>query len=288
MERHGSPERIRRYLLGDLDEEEREQIEAQLLADEGMLGAISSLQDELIDDYALDVLSDRDRSLFDLNFVLSPERLHKLRCSTALATYTEANFGKTTSMQASAPLNPQPGFSAFLGRHRLAVAISFGVLLLTIGYFGWKAYERYQLQKRLTELQVKQQQVEQYLANLNAQDLSARRSSMSTLRLRPLLRGSNDMNRVAISAATEILQLNLEVYENEFLVYQAMIETDEGNGLYSINNLRAQTDDGRKVVVLYLPSHLLPSGSYQIHLRGTSAQQQTSDIGDYPFQLALK
>ena len=286
METSGGPELIRRYLLGDLDEDEREQIEAQLLADEGMLVALSSVQDELIDDYALDVLSDRDRSLFDLNFVLSPERLHKLRCSTALATYTEANFGKTTStMQASAPLRPQPGFFAFLERHRLAAAISSGVLLLTVGYFAWRAYER---NTRLTELQVKQQQVEQYLANLNAQDLSTRQSSMSFLSLRPLLRGSKDVNKVVLSAGTEILQLKLETYENEFSVYQAVIETDEGNGLYSIKNLKAQTDDTRKVVILYLPSHLLPTGSYQIRLRGTSAKQPTSDIGEYPFQVVKK
>lgn len=288
MERPGSPELIKRYLLGDLDEAEREKIEAQLLRDEGMLAAISEVQDELLDDYALDVLSDRDRSLFDMNFVLSPERLHKLRFSTALAKYTEVNFSKTSSMQASAPLTPRHGFFVFLERNRLAVAVSFGIVLLAIGFFGWKAYQGYQLEKRATELLIRQKQIEEDLAKLNAQDLSTRQSSMAFLTLRPLLRGSKEANRAAISANTEILQLKLETYENEFAVYQAVIETYEGIGRYSINNLNAQIDDGRKLVVLYVPLYLLPSGSYQIHLRGISAQQQTVDIGVYPFQVVLK
>jgi hypothetical protein len=284
-EKHASPELIRHYLLGDLDEDERDKIEAQLLTDEGMLAALSDAQDELIDDYASDVLSDRERGLFDTNFVLTPERLHKLRLSTVLAKYTEVNFSQTQSMQASAPLNLRQRFFAFVQRRRLAVAISFGFVLLITGYLGWKVYERYDLEKKAAELRIKQETVEKDLAKLNSQDLSARQSSMSVLSLRPLLRGSKDVNRVAISAGSEILQLKLEMYENEFSVYQAVIETDEGIGLYSINNLKAQTNDGRKVVVLYLPSHLLQSGSYQIHLRGISAQQQTSDIGAYPFQV---
>jgi hypothetical protein len=99
MEEYGSPDLIRRYLLGDLEEDQREKIEAALLTDQKLHDVLSDVSDEIIDDYAFNTLSDRDRQLFDGNFSLNPERLHKLRISTALAQYTQANLGTTSSFQ---------------------------------------------------------------------------------------------------------------------------------------------------------------------------------------------
>lgn len=285
MERHGSPESLRRYLLGDLEEDQREKIEAELLTDQKLFDAISEVRDEIIDDYAFDELCERDRKLFDTNFALNPERLHKLRLATALARYTDANRGKVSAMHASAPLSLTQRFLELLERRRLAAAITFAIVLLAIGYGGWRAYDRYELKRQVEEVRTRRLQVEQYLAKLNTQDLSARSSSMSFLTLRPLLRESNVINKARISVGIELLQLTLEANESNFQVYRAEIETSEGIPLYSVENLKPQLHNGTTVVILHLPSKLLPAGTYEIHLQGISADQHTLDIGRYPFQI---
>jgi len=287
MEEYGSRDLLRRYLLGDLEEDQREKIEAGLLTDEKLFDAIADVRDEMIDDYSFDILPERDRKLFDTNFVLNPERLHKLRVSTALAHYRDANLAPVSSMQASAPLSLIQRIFAGRKRWRLATALVSSLVLLAIGYGGWRAYEHYQLKQRVEELRVKQLQVEQYLAKLNGQDLSAHSDSMLSLTLRPLLRESKATNKVRISARTEILELRLEAKESNFPVYRADIEDSDGVRLYSVENLRWRQDNGAIVVFLRLPSQLLSPATYQIHLQGISAQQQTVDIGRYPFQIVL-
>jgi hypothetical protein len=160
-------------------------------------------------------------------------------------------------------------------------------LLLTIGYGGWRVYELYQLRKRVEEVRAKQLQVEQSLAKLNTQDLSARSNSMLSLTLHPLLRDASATNKARISAGTELLELRLEANESNFPVYRADIEDSEGVQLYSVESLKAHKDNGVIVVSLHLPSQLLSAGTYQIHLQGISAQQQTIDIGRYPFQIVF-
>jgi hypothetical protein len=287
MEEYRSRDLLRRYLLGDLEEDQREKIEARLLADEKLFDAIAGVRDEIIDDYSFDILSERDRKLFDANFVLNPERLHKLRVSTALAHYTDANLAPVSSMQASAPMSLSQRI--FAGRKRWWLATAFGsvLVLLAIGYGGWRGYERYQLKKRVEELRVKQLQVEQYLAKLNGQDFSAHRDSMLSLTLQPLLRESKATNKVRISARTEVLELRLEANESNFAAYRGDIEDSDGVRLYSVENLRWRRDNGAIVVFLRLPSELLSAATYQIHLQGISAQTQAVDIGRYPFQIVF-
>jgi hypothetical protein len=288
MQERENPELIRLYLLGDLDEERQEKIEERLLSDEELQAELSDSQDELIDDYALGRLSDRERTLFETNFLLSPERLHKLRLARALVRYAEANVTKFPSMQASAPNTPRQRLFHFLQTRKLAVAISSTIILLTIGYIGWSVYQHKQLKDQLAKLRSQQLKVEQELARMNTGELSPQRASMVAVTLRPLLRDSGQVSRAVITEGTEILQLRLETDENRFTLYRAVIETDEGVGLYTINDVKAKTDNGRKVVVLNLPSRLLPAGSYQIHLSGITTQKQPEDIGKYPFQVSFK
>ena len=83
---------LRRYLLDDVTAEERRLVEEKLLSEENnpeagdddldFVDRLLLAEDELIDDYAQEVLSDHERRVFESSFATGPERKEKLSLTT--------------------------------------------------------------------------------------------------------------------------------------------------------------------------------------------------------------
>lgn len=289
MQKSEKQELLRRYLLRDLDEVRQEQLEEQLLTDEELQEALSDEQDSLIDDYVLDLLTERERGLFKSKFLLTPERLHKLRFSQSLAKYAdvEATDSREAERSYTTPFWRQAPYS--LKKYRLAVAVSSVIILLVVGYGGWSIYQQRRLENRLAEMRQRRIEVELALARLNDGQLSEQSSAIAMLPLKQLLvRDSNEKRRALITDEINILQLKLGLTEDKFPSYQAVIETDEGVELYTIKELKAKSAGDEKAVVLNLPGRLLPTGNYQVHLSGMTIEKGYAEVGLYPFQVILK
>src|SRR6266511_4121745 len=67
-------DQIRRYLLGAATPDEVEQVETDLLRGEENVELVLLIEDELITDYALGALEQRERELLEENFFSTPER----------------------------------------------------------------------------------------------------------------------------------------------------------------------------------------------------------------------
>ena len=78
---------IMRYLLGDISEAEREQIEKRLLADDEFFEQISQLETELADKYAEGELSERQREQFEQHFLISEEGREQVAIARLLMDY---------------------------------------------------------------------------------------------------------------------------------------------------------------------------------------------------------
>lgn len=74
---------MRSYLLGDLDETLREEVEKRILCDSGFAERLSVAQDHLIDDSVFDGLSEGELESFQNNFVTNEERRNKIRIAQA-------------------------------------------------------------------------------------------------------------------------------------------------------------------------------------------------------------
>src|SRR5215207_3804514 len=74
---------VRRYLLRDLPRRERERLEAGLLSDDRYYQTLTALEeeieDELIDQYLDDELTETERENFERVFLNTTERTHKLK-----------------------------------------------------------------------------------------------------------------------------------------------------------------------------------------------------------------
>jgi len=83
----GTPEiqdQIRRYLLGELDDRTRAEVEQKLLSDGEAFRELLVAEDEIIDDYASGRLDPEERADFEAHFLATPERQQKLRFARAL------------------------------------------------------------------------------------------------------------------------------------------------------------------------------------------------------------
>ena len=64
-------QRLRRYLLGNLDDAERERVEQDLLTSDESFEELLAVEDEITDDYLAQGLSPDERRRFELYFLKS-------------------------------------------------------------------------------------------------------------------------------------------------------------------------------------------------------------------------
>src|SRR5438552_18076005 len=77
-------DQIRRYLLGDLDDGTRAEVEKRFLSDGEVFEELLVAEDEIINDYASGRLDPEERADFEAHFLATPDRQQKLRFARAL------------------------------------------------------------------------------------------------------------------------------------------------------------------------------------------------------------
>ncbi len=82
---------IKKYLLGFLPQEEQLQVEERLFFDRKFLQMSRVVEDDLIDEYLYEELSQGERENFERHFLSTPERREALRIAKALKSYISAN-----------------------------------------------------------------------------------------------------------------------------------------------------------------------------------------------------
>jgi hypothetical protein len=72
---------LRRYLLGQLGEEDTERLDRRLLADGDAFAELEAAQDDLIEDYLDGTLDAEERAAFEAHFLASPLHQRSLECA---------------------------------------------------------------------------------------------------------------------------------------------------------------------------------------------------------------
>src|SRR5258705_949832 len=70
---------IRRYLLGDVAEDEQRRVEERLLADDLYFDCLCRSETDLIDEYARGALAPGDRLPFEQRFLSAPDRRERVQ-----------------------------------------------------------------------------------------------------------------------------------------------------------------------------------------------------------------
>lgn len=293
---------IRGYLLGELDEAGQERLELLLLSDAAYADLVAVTQDELVDEYVHGNLSEREREQFEQHYLKSREARQKLRIASALDKYLAAHPDDPalalTAEAAPRTASWKAALLAFFNAHRLKlVSASALVALVLVGYGSWVFIQHRRSLAQLARSREQRAVVERELARLNemlgadtdmVQPGRQLPEDNAILNLKPyLLRADGDLRRTTIEDERAILQLRLELAENEYSSYQALIKIEDGRE-FAVQGLRSQMVGDEKMVVLRLPAKILPTGDLQVRLIGLTSAAQSTDVGLYPFPIINK
>jgi len=94
---------IRAYFLGDLPESEEERVQERLFTDPAFFESLLIVEGELVDDYALDLISDRERAKLESGFLTSPYQYRKVEFVRTLDRYIANNQSLPSAHGSTAP-----------------------------------------------------------------------------------------------------------------------------------------------------------------------------------------
>lgn len=318
---------LRQYLLGTLDEKEQLALEQRLLLDDEEFEQLLIAEDELTDAYARAALSPPDQERFEQHFLATPERQQKLRFAQAWRRYldhtaeqaAQSKSGWLTQLgdflRASHPVR---GYALTAACALLALGgagLAFQVIRLQNEVTQRRApasapqLTEQELGQRLAELRANSAQLERALKDSQAQVVQLEKSlaqaqptaprpaapatsAVAAFVLTPgaLTRdtGAAAINQVAIPARARAAQFRLELEQDQYPSYRAVLYTQGGDVLKRWDQAPPQQTQDGKSLLLQVPTTSLPAGSYYFRLEGVTAAGRTDKADQFHFRVTRK
>jgi hypothetical protein len=319
---------IRRYLLGEIAEKDRNLIEVRLLTDPQYFNQLVRVEEELTDQYVRRELSQHEREMFEGHFMNVPERRGDVAFAMALHRYVSSEaIGKPVI--ASGPRAWTAFLTEWSPRWRVAgnVSLACAALFLTVAV-AWLLAETARLERRLAEVDAERaesRRLEQELKRSldeqrsRGEDL-ARQLEVSRGRLAQIDREIAGLSKNAGSAQTEAgvislalfpglsrdgadtaqtrtailspgakrLRLELGIDHPGPARYRAEALTADGHPVWSQDALMDRSTKIGKAVVITLPVALITKNSYVVMLSAAAAGDNYERIGSYYFEVMRK
>ena len=268
-----SEESLRKFLLGEVDDAERERIERLFLIDPQFNERLVAAEQSLIDDYLEERLTAEHREMFLLQYGASHGQRRKLRIVNSIAEYAEAQSLNAPKDATNTLRRGWFGLKPLPALVWSAAAILLVVLLLTV----W-------LQSRRSEPDPQHLAVEQELASLN--DPSRLRETlpeMASLSVPPItLRNVEPQALFTPRPEIRVLELHLLQVQNERTKYRAVLQKGPVSEQFRFPEVQA-ADKNSRIIRLRVPTSLLSRGTYQILLSAIAADGSVSSVEEYNF-----
>jgi anti-sigma-K factor RskA len=293
---------IRKYLLGSLEGEEREQLEERVLSDADFRDRVLLVEENLIEDYTEGVLDETERQRFRQMFYANPQRRIEVQIVEGLKQHAATNwwtrlFGAVPDSRKSqratvASVEASP-FDSLSGFRKAAIAVAL-VLAVAFAFFLVQRWFRSeQAPPLLTEEQLRHDRIERELVRLN----TSRESPPSTLAatLSPGLSRGDDTQRtsefpiVTLPRGSESAQLRLVLRrsDNEYRSFQAVLSLIGARDPYKVDLTPVEMSPGVPALTLTLPAHVLGDGDYSVQLSGRAANGSIEALPDHYYYFRL-
>jgi len=297
-----------RYLLGEATEDEQSRLEEEFFVDDERYQHLLAIEDELRYEYAQGGLSSHQRASFEKRFLKTAQDWEKVAMARAVLTQAFA-AQKEASVMAAAGEESQGWWRSVLNmltpgsRMRLSYA---GAVLALIAVSGgsWLALQNLQLRQQVGDLQAERKNAgrnaENQIAAARAQQdslnqslteeqakrkelekkLSSGQNTFLSFALAPgLVRDADGLKRLAVPVGTSEIRLQLGVKSSGYRSYRAELQTLDGDVIWSQNLTQP---------VLAIPSRLVEPGDFMVALKGISATGESTDLGEYYFEIVRK
>lgn len=318
---------IAQYLLGELPEEQQVEIEDRAFADKEYLASITAVENDLIDEYVRDEMSETQRRRFESRFLASAERRKRVAFAKAFAGVTSAAPVVATAPRpvvAQKAVSWRESLEAYIRGlvpiPRFAMGVAMVVLL---GGSISLLSEMLRLRSQITHLQAENQsrqnemqrqfeserrRSEELTARLNQEkqqreqtDESLRQLSetpetpapkpiIASLILLPgISRGAGDKPRLVLPSDARLVRLNIGIEPEEpYKTYAVELRTVSGRAVWNRENLTARDRRGARAIGLTVPATAVKPGEYELRLKGVTDGGATEDVGFYYFTVTTK
>ncbi|HSE31101.1 MAG TPA: hypothetical protein VLA93_05960 [Pyrinomonadaceae bacterium] len=253
-------ETIKTYLLGNLEEPSKTQLEERLLNDAELFEEVLVVEDELVDQYIAGRLSSDDKARFEAHFVVTPDRVRKIQFGRAFYKYLEQN--DTAETPGAVQVKPSRSQFSFWQVRRPLIAFS----LVAVAGFAILAV---------------------YWATLHKESSGSRRTHVITLAAGVTRSSGAGFHRETIPTDASTIELRLVVAEIRYRTYKADIQS-ETTRITDLMSSRTREENGEKTVVFSVATGSLPPDDYQVKLSGTDDAGQTEFIDSYAFGIAKR
>jgi len=276
-------ETCERYLLGELSEAEREQLEESYFADDALFDRFLAVKDELLDAYARGELAEEKRTRFAQHFLATASRRQQLdetqefiRAVTAVSTKTnEANAPLAVTTHKSSWWK---SLADFFKLRPFALSTTLAAALLLIVFSGVLVSIQFYTfsQKAVGQLE-----------NDKPHFSTVRPPKhIAYIRLLPVAsRDINEANTLHLSSDTRAVRVILSFKNDDYRNYNAKLTTVAGASVWQQKTLKADTGGANKSVTLQFASALLRQQDYIVTLSRQTAAGQTETIGEYYFHV---
>lgn len=301
-----------RFLLGEVPEAEREEVEQRCLKDDRYFEDLCALEDSLIDDYVCDRLSPDLRKRVENRLANSVEWQERVAFTQSLATMLEAD----RDLAVASPQSPGGSRWSIWTGVGTVTYVSFATACVAIALAGFLAVKVRQLDDVQRERERRQdeagatlaaerergnQLAEQLLeaqrniaslqsagvgsaANREAAGRSAARALMVAITLEPGLRRETSSVLGIPANAGVRLQLDLPI-DRARKLFRATL-TDSARRQAWSADVRSVEQDAKAVVILELPGDLLAEDEYTLVLEARD-QVLTQDFS-YSFSVVRR
>lgn len=259
---------LRQFLLGQLNEEERQRIETLFITDSLLRERILLLEQDLIEDYLEDSLTAADLESFLQQYTATPAQRRKLGIAKSI---------KERAAREGTRIVPSPAPVTTGERSRLRFALLVPVAaIIIIAIVAAAIWLNSRVERRNRRLAIAEEVV-----RLNVpSSMREVPPQMSSLELRPVsVRSAESPPELA---AVQIVEAHLLWTQKEqYPTYRAVLQRVGDDEPVSVNEVHAESDG--KTIRFRLPAHLLLRGTYRIELTGIAPGGATSPTEEYQF-----
>ena len=298
---------IRRYLLDDLPQDERTKLEDLYFTETDTFEELVAAENDLIDSYVRDELSGTETKQFEAQYCSTPALFSRVEFARSLSVVCRESNAKT----------PEGRFSLwtfaldFLARYRPFMQWSLVATALVLTVAGsWLYFQNQRLRSEVKEAQAVQDELRRQAEKRQgpavdvggagqsqkvppsteiAELESAQAPTLTfTLNSGALRGGESAQQDLVVPSNVSWVLLQLPINEDQYVTYQADLQTVEGRKIRSAKGLSSRKSGARTIVVLRVPSNLITSGDYIVMLTGSGKSGETEEVESYSFRALRK
>lgn len=290
-----------RYLLGQMSDQERSSFEEQYQKDSELFFELSETENDLIDLYALGVLSESEQEKMR-TFLADPDRMKRLAFARTLASYPNPGLESTRLGVPEVPARSLFWQGPRQFALQAVTAVATAVMIVGI---SWLFVADRNLRRELEALRNQQssatsrEQALQQQINILTRELEQISTSTKEIDQTPLLA----QNTVSFSLSSDVLRgdgsaptlkipssARFVVLKSSFPGYASSgyglsLETADGNPVWRQEHASGRFLDRLNTqLTIKLPSRILKDGDYVLRVT-TTVDQKTEDVAGYSFRV---